>query len=72
MLAMKQSMQVCHIHSFQHTLPYEWLSVLLCHEENSIFLKMNGPIAGHHFTIILQCSDLDLRVLGWNQILQVQ
>lgn len=68
----KLSMQVCHIHSLQHTLPYEWLSVLLCHEEYSVFLKVNGAIAGHHLTIILQCPDLDLRVFGWNQILQSQ
>ena len=65
-------MQICHVHSFQHTLPYEWLSVLLCHEEYSVFLKVNGAIAGHHLAIILQSSDLDLRVFGWNQILQAQ
>lgn len=49
----------------------EWLGVLLGHEEDSVLLEVDGAIAGHHFSIVLERSDLDFRVFGRNQILHI-
>ena len=64
-------MQVSHVHPFQHTVSDERLSIFLSHEEDCILLKVYGAIAGHHFSIILQRSHLDLWVFWGYQILQV-
>ncbi len=50
----------------------EGLGVLLGHEEDSILLEVDGAIAGYHFSIVLERSDLDFRVFGGNQILQIR
>lgn len=49
----------------------EGLSILLGHEEDSILLEVDGAIAGYHFSVVLESSDLDFRVFGRNQILHV-
>jgi len=49
----------------------EGLCILLGHEEDSILLEVDGAIAGHHFSIVLERSDLDFRVFGRNQILHI-
>jgi len=51
-------------------MSYERLSVLLCHEEDCILLKVDSTIAGNHLPIVFQSPDLNLWVLGWDQILQ--
>lgn len=50
----------------------EWLGILLGHEEDSILLEMDGAIAGYHFTIVFESFDLDFRIFGRNQILQIR
>lgn len=64
-------MQVSHVHPFQYTVSDERLSIFLSHEEDSILLKVNGAIASHHFSVILQRSHLDFWVFWRYQILQV-